>query len=340
MAPTATAASPAAKEQSVNASSTDVPTQRRHVIDSTQITRQELDEILGHARTFSEILTRPVKKVPTLRGKVVVNMFYENSTRTRTSFEMAGKYLSADTVNFGVSTSAVKKGETLDDTMETLLAMGTDAVVIRHSSSGICQQLVNRFGHRVSVVNAGDGNHDHPTQGLLDLYTMTQHIDDLAGKKVVIVGDLSHSRVVRANIPLLNLVGADVHVVGPATLIPQGMEQMGCTVHTNMEEALTDADVVMALRLQLERQTSGLLPSLDDYITRYQITHQRLRDFAKPNVLVMHPGPMNRGVEIHSDVADDPALSLITRQVQNGVAIRMAVLYLILGGTTPATDGQ
>jgi aspartate carbamoyltransferase catalytic subunit len=276
-----------------------------------------------------------VKKIPTLRGKVIANLFYENSTRTRTSFELAGKYLSADTVNFAVSTSSVKKGETLLDTAQTLLAMGTDALVIRHASSGICHQLARHFGNQICILNAGDGYHDHPTQGLLDLYSMRQRIPDVAGRKVVIVGDIAHSRVARSNIHLLSKFQADVHVVAPATLMPTAIEQLPCTPHTNLEEALPDADVVMCLRIQLERQQAGLIPTMGEYTRLYAINSDRLRRYCKHDVIIMHPGPMNRGVEIDSDVADDPQRSIITNQVTSGVAIRMALLYLVLSTTSP-----
>ncbi len=308
--------------------------QRRHVIDSASLTFDEVQEVLRTARSFAHILSRPVKKIPTLRGKVVVNMFYENSTRTSTSFQLAAEYLSADVINFSVSNSSVKKGESLIDTAETLAAMGTDAVVIRHASAGVCQQLKNYFGDRMCILNAGDGYHDHPTQGLLDLLTLQERIPDLTGKKVVIVGDILHSRVARSNIHLLKLFGADVHVVAPSTLLPVAIEQLGCTAHTLIEDALQDADVVMCLRMQLERQRAGLIPALREYIRFYSITQERLDKLCKPGVLLMHPGPMNRGVEIASDVADNLKLSLITNQVTSGVAIRMALLYLCL--STPA----
>lgn len=310
---------------------------RRHVIDSSSLSREEAEAVLSTAAAFSHILSRPIKKVPTLRGKVVVNMFYENSTRTRTSFELAAQYLSADAINFSVSSSSVKKGESLIDTVDTIKAMGTDAVVIRHASSGVCQQLVNHFGDDICVLNAGDGYHDHPTQGLLDLYSLRERIPDLEGRKIVIVGDILHSRVARSNIHLLNKFGVDVHVAAPSTLLPQHIEKLGCTAHTNIEEALEGADVVMCLRMQLERQRAGLIPALREYIKFYSITQERLDRFCKPDVLVMHPGPMNRGVEIASDVADNKALSLITNQVTSGVAIRMALLYLCL--STPGEGG-
>lgn len=303
---------------------------RRHVIDSASLTLAEVQEVLRTAKSFSHILSRPIKKIPTLRGKVVVNMFYENSTRTSTSFELAAQYLSADVINFSVSTSSVKKGESLIDTAETLAAMGTDAVVIRHSSSGVCQQLANYFGDRMCILNAGDGYHDHPTQGLLDLLTMQSRLPDIAGKKIVIVGDILHSRVARSDIHLLNLFGADVHVLAPSTLLPMHIEKLGCTAHTRIEDALDGADVVMCLRMQMERQRAGLIPALREYIRFYSITQERLTRYCKPDVLLMHPGPMNRGVEIASDVADNRELSLITNQVTSGVAIRMALLYLCL----------
>jgi aspartate carbamoyltransferase catalytic subunit len=307
---------------------------RRHVIDSSQLSYEEIQWILRNAKGFADVLQRPVKKTPTLRGKVVVNLFYENSTRTRTSFELAAKYLSADTVNFAIESSSVKKGESLLDTAETLLAMQVDTLVIRHSSSGVCHQLAQTLGNRVAILNAGDGTHDHPSQGLLDLYSLLDHlqVDALAGKKIAIVGDILHSRVARSNVHLLQRFGAEVHLAGPVTLLPEAIDQLGCNgcqVHTTLAPAIQDADVVMALRLQKERQQGGLIPSLAEYVDRYGITTERLRQYCKPDVLVMHPGPMNRGVEIASDVADDKRISLITSQVTSGVAIRMALLYLV-----------
>jgi len=304
---------------------------KRHVLDAASLTPDEINQVMAESATFSEILQRPNKKVPILRGKVVVNLFYENSTRTRTSFEMAGKYLSADVINFGVSTSSVKKGETLVDTAETMLAMGTNAVVIRHSSSGVCHQLAKYFGNRVAVLNAGDGFHAHPSQALLDLFTLLQHMDTVQGKKVAILGDILHSRVARSNIHVLTKMGANVVVCGPQTLLPPQIERLGCTVTTNLEDAISGADVVMCLRLQLERQKSGLIPSLEEFNRMYGINRDRLLRYAKPGVILMHPGPMNRGVEIDSDVADDPTFSVITEQVANGVAVRMALLHLVLG---------
>ncbi len=304
---------------------------KHHLIDAASLTVDEIQQVMAEAQTFSEILQRPVNKVPILRGKVIVNLFYENSTRTRTSFELAGQSLSADTINFGVSTSSVKKGETLIDTAETLLAMGIDAVVIRHASSGACHQLAQYFGDRVCVVNAGDGYHEHPTQALLDLFSLLQKMDSVAGKKITIVGDILHSRVARSNIHVLSKLGAEVHVVGPSTLLPVDIGKLGCIVHTQIEPALEDADVVMCLRLQLERQQSGLIPSTAEYTQLFGVNRYRLETYAKPGVVLMHPGPMNRGIEITSDIADDPRYSVITHQVANGVSVRMAVLHLVLG---------
>ncbi len=303
---------------------------RRHVIDSALLSRAEVEEVLRTAKTFASILARPIKKVPTLRGKVVANVFYEDSTRTRTSFELAAKYLSADTVNFSVATSSVKKGESLLDTAQTLVAMGIDAMVIRHGSSGVCHQLAQTFGDKLAIINAGDGTHEHPTQGLLDLYSILERVPSVEGLKIVIVGDIAHSRVARSNIHLLSLFGADVHVVAPSTLLPAGLDKLPCTAHHNLEAALEGADIVMGLRLQLERQKSGLIPSLSEYAKYYGITRERLALCCKPSTIVMHPGPMNRGVEISSDIADDPHRSIITHQVTSGVAIRMALLYLVL----------
>ncbi len=333
--PTASTPSPATGKQTPDAT---VKWQHRHVIDSSKLSYTDVQEILNTAKTFADILSRPVKKVPTLRGKVIVNMFYENSTRTRTSFELAGRYLSADISNFSIATSSVKKGESIIDTAETLAAMGVDAVVIRHSSSGICQQLANHFGNRLGIINAGDGWHDHPTQGLLDLYSILEKRSCIKGKKIVIVGDITHSRVARSNIAILNLFGADVHVAAPSTLLPVDIEQLGCKAHTQIEPALEGADIVMCLRLQLERQKAGLIPSLSEYNKFYTINKERLQRHCKPDTIIMHPGPMNRGVEIASDVADDKSTSLITNQVTSGVAIRMALLYLVL--STPVERGQ
>ena len=262
----------------------------------------------------------------------MVNLFYENSTRTRSSFELAAKCLGADVLNFEVSTSAVKKGETLTDTIETLLAMKIDALVIRHQSSGIVHQVANTVGSRAVVINAGDGCHQHPTQALLDSYTLLNHFKstDLKGKKITIVGDILHSRVARSDIQLFTQLGATVHVVGPTSLLPAGLEVMGCITHTALEPGLLDADVVMALRIQAERQDAGLIGSLSDFHKHYGLSHNVIQQYCKPSVVIMHPGPMNRGVEITSELADDKQYSLIQQQVSNGVVIRMAVLSELL----------
>jgi aspartate carbamoyltransferase catalytic subunit len=304
--------------------------ERRHILDTQHWNPSEIEQVLAETALFKSVLQRPNKKLNLLEGKAMVNLFYENSTRTSISFELAAKYLGAEVVNFSINTSSVKKGETLDDTVETLIAMGIDAMVLRHPSSGICQQLAQRFDHRIHILNAGDGSHAHPTQAFLDLFTMIERLGSVAGKKITIVGDIKHSRVARSNIHLLNTMGADVHVVGPATLLPQGIESLGCTAHQTIETALDQADVVMCLRLQLERQKSGLIPSLQEYTTLFGIHRDRLFRYAKPDVVLMHPGPMNRGVEITSDVADDRVFSLISDQVTNGVAVRMAFLHLLL----------
>ena len=306
---------------------------RKNLLTTKDLKQEEVALILDTAKSFSEILTRQVKKVPALRGKVVINLFYENSTRTRSSFELAGKYLSADVTNFSISTSSVKKGETLQDTAQTLIQMGADAVVIRHPHSGIPFQLANYLPANISLINAGDGSNEHPTQALLDLYTMVDEVfgsvENLKGKKITILGDVLHSRVARSNIWLLKKFGIDIHLCGPPTLLPKIFEDYGVSVHWNLDEAIKNSDVIMVLRLQTERQTKGLIPSLDEYHRLFGLTHSRLK-LAKENVKVLHPGPMNRGVEITSDLADDAQYSLIASQVSNGVSIRMALLYLLI----------
>ena len=310
---------------------------RKSLLTTQDLLIEEIDLIVNTAKAFSEILTRQIKKVPTMRGKVIINLFYENSTRTRSSFELAGRYLSADVTNFSVSTSSIKKGETLQDTAQTLIQMGADAVVIRHPHSGVPFQLAKFLPNNISLINAGDGSNEHPTQALLDLYTILEvfSIEDLivsnflANKKIVIVGDILHSRVARSNIWLLKKLGMDIHLCGPPTLLPTVMKEFGVKIHWNLKDAISDADLIMVLRLQTERQTSGLIPSLDEYHRLYGLSHERIK-LAKPNVLVLHPGPMNRGVEITSELADDLKYSLINKQVANGVAIRMALLYLLV----------
>ena len=292
-----------------------------------EMSKEEMNLILDTTSSMKEIFTRSVKKVPALRGKMVVNLFYEPSTRTRTSFEIAGKRLSADVSNITVESSSVVKGESLIDTARTLEAMNADAIVIRHAASGAPYFLA---GHvKAPVINAGDGWHEHPTQGLLDAYTILEKKGRVDGLRVAIVGDIAHSRVARSNIWGLTKLGAMVTVAAPPTLLPKYIEKMNVEVHHRVEDALNGADVVYVLRLQQERQQSNLIPSISEYINYYCIDKDRL-NLAKESALVMHPGPMNRGVEISSEVADDLS-SAIEEQVTNGVAVRMAVLYLLLG---------
>jgi len=293
------------------------------------LTKEEIELILDTAVPFKDLFTRSVKKVPTLRGKTVVLLFYEPSTRTRTSFELAAKRLSTDVINIAVSTSSVVKGEGLIDTGKTLEAMKSDFVIIRHGMSGAPNVLARNI--TASVINAGDGLHEHPTQGLLDIFTMREKRKRIEGLKVVIVGDILHSRVAKSNIWGLTKLGAEVCAVGPATLIPQGIEKLGVKIYYRLEDALPGADVINILRVQLERQQqSYFFPSLHEYTLLYGITKEPL-SLAKKDVLVMHPGPLNRGIEISSEVADGSS-SVIEEQVTNGVAIRMAVLYLLGGG--------
>lgn len=306
---------------------------KKDLLGIDDLSADEIYRVLETARAMREIGERPIKKVPTLRGKTVVNLFYEPSTRTRTSFEIAEKRLSADTLNIAVAASSVLKGETLADTAMNIEAMSPDMIVVRHASSGACH-LLSRIC-RSRIINAGDGLHEHPTQALLDAFTIQQHKPDLAGLKVAIVGDLLHSRVLRSNVLLLTKLGARVFVSGPPTLVPRGIEQLGVTVSARIEEAVQDADVVMMLRIQQERMQGGFFPSLREYFTLFGLTEARIR-LAKPDVIVMHPGPMNRGVEIASEVADGP-YSVILEQVANGVAVRMAALYLLAGGVEHET---
>lgn len=290
--------------------------------------------ILDTAEPFKEISERAIKKVPALRGKTIVNLFFEASTRTRVSFEFAEKRLSADTVNVAASGSSVQKGETLVDTARNLEAMRIDMVVIRHGASGAAQFLAERI--ESNVINAGDGTHEHPTQGLLDLLTLRDHLGDLAGRRVCICGDVLHSRVARSNIWGLRKLGAEVAVCGPRSLLPSAVESLGVTVFEHIEEAIEWADALNILRLQLERMTAGYIPSLREYNRVFGVTRARL-ERAPRDILILHPGPMNRGVEIDSDVADGPH-SVILDQVTNGVAVRMAVLYLLAGGQPELAD--
>jgi len=313
---------------------------RRHLLDVDDFTAGELAAILDTAEAMKAILRRPIHKVPALQGKTVINLFYENSTRTRTSFELAARNLSADVVNFTVATSSVAKGESLIDTVRTLQALGADYVIIRHSQSG-APYLVARHIHG-SVINAGDGWHAHPSQALLDLFTMREHLGTIAGRTVTIVGDILHSRVARSNIWALTTMGARVILCGPPTLIPPqapvAFPGRAVQVEYRLERALAGTDVVMALRLQRERQQSGLLPSLREYTALYGLTSERLDRWC-PNALVMHPGPMNEGVEIAADVAHG-ARSVIEAQVTNGLAVRMAILYLLAYNQTGDPQGK
>ncbi len=292
------------------------------------LSSEQIKLILDTAEPFKEISERAIKKVPTLRGSTIVNLFFENSTRTRISFEFAEKRLSADPVNVSTAGSSVSKGETLVDTARNLEAMRIDMVVIRHGSSGAAQFLAERI--KSNVINAGDGMHEHPTQGLLDLLTLRDHLGDLAGKRVCICGDVLHSRVARSNIWGLRKVGAEVAVCGPRSLLPTAVEELGVTVFDRIEQAIEWADALNILRLQIERMTGGYIPSLREYNRVFGVTRERLAR-APRDVLILHPGPMNRGVEIDSDVADGEH-SVILDQVTNGIAIRMAVLYLLAGG--------
>lgn len=342
---------------------------RRHVLGLADFTPAEYDTVLQTAASFREVLSTRTKKVPALQGQVVANLFFEASTRTRSSFELAARRLSADTLNFAPGTSSLSKGETILDTAKTYLAMGADMMVIRHREAGVPHAIaseLNRLGVRVGVLNAGDGQHEHPSQGLLDLFTICSLLDFeyprlglLAGKKIAIVGDILHSRVARSNIWSLTASKAEVHLAGPPTLLPKEFAEIGqgevesqnsyekgnspilnqkysiqnrkLFLHWDIEPALKDADFVMTLRLQKERMTSHLLPSLREYHQHYGITRDRLK-LCKPNVKVLHPGPVNRGVEISSDLMDDPQFSLISQQVTSGVAVRMALMYLIGSG--------
>ena len=299
----------------------------RHLLQLEGTPKQDLELILDTAESFREILDRPIKKVPPLRGKTIVNLFYEASTRTRISFELAEKRLSADTVTFTTSMSSVQKGESLRDTVRNLEAMKIDMVVVRHGSAGVPYYLTQCLD--ANIVNAGDGTHEHPTQGLLDIFTMRRKYGRVAGLRVLLVGDIKHSRVARSNIWGLKTLGASVAICGPTTLLPYEAEKFGVDVYTNVEEAMDGVDVVNILRIQLERQKAGLFPSRREYTNLFGITGERLKRLNK-NYTIMHPGPMNRGVEITNEVADGPA-SVILSQVTNGQAVRMAVLYLLAG---------
>ena len=300
----------------------------RHLLGLEGMSRKEINLILDTAETFKEILSRPIRTVPTLRGVTVLNLFYEPSTRTRISFELAEKRLSAEVVNFSEVISSAQKGETLKDTVQNIEAMKTDMVVVRHQASGVPYFLTQCLDS--SIINAGDGAHEHPTQGLLDLFTIREKYKKIKGLKVVIVGDIKYSRVARSDIWGFSIMGADVSLCGPTTLLPVEIEKLRVKVYSDLDKALEGADVVIVLRIQLERQTGGLLPSLREYTNKFGIIKERLKRLNE-NFTIMHPGPINRGVEITPEVADGPH-SVILNQVTNGVAIRMAVLYLLSGG--------
>jgi aspartate carbamoyltransferase catalytic subunit len=300
----------------------------KNLLGIADLSPEEIVLVLDTAEAMKEVGKRAIKKVPTLRGRTVVNLFFEPSTRTRTSFEIAEKRLSADTLNVAIGTSSVVKGETLVDTALNIEAMSPSMIVLRHPSSGACHLLARIC--KAAIINAGDGMHEHPTQALLDAFTIRERKGRIGGLKVAIFGDLLHSRVLRSNLLLLTKLGAEVWVCGPATLIPPGLDRLGVHVTTRVDEAVAGADVVMMLRIQLERMEGGYFPSLREYFTTFGMTEARLKR-AKPDVIIMHPGPINRGVEIASEVADGP-YSVILDQVSNGVAVRMAVLYLLAGG--------
>jgi len=304
---------------------------KKDLLGLEELSAQDIVGILDTARTFREVLDRPIPKVPPLRGMTAANLFFEASTRTRLSFELAEKRLSADTVNFQTSGSSVSKGETLRDTARNIEAMGIHLVVVRHQSSGAPHYLARHL--EAGVINAGDGTHEHPTQGLLDIYTMREQRGRIAGLKVAIIGDVMHSRVARSNIWGLTKLGAEVTIAGPPTMMPAEVERFGVRVAKSVNEAIEGSDVVNILRIQLERQRGSLYPSLREYARVYGVTQERLRR-ARPDVTVMHPGPMNRGVEIAQNVADGEH-SVILQQVTNGVAVRMAVLYLLSGRSEP-----
>jgi len=305
---------------------------RKDILGLQEMTAEEIELIIHTAVSFKEILSRQIKKVPTLRGRSIVTLFYEPSTRTRTSFEVAAKILSADTSSISVATSSVQKGESLKDTILTLRAMKPDVFIIRHQAAGAPHFVAKLVPE--SVINAGDGMHEHPSQGLLDMLTIYEHKGRLSGLNVAIVGDILHSRVARSNIWGLTKMGAKVRLVGPKTLMPVEVSRLPVEVYTDLKEGLKGVDVVNVLRIQLERMKKGLFPSIREYSSLFGVTKESLKA-AKDDVIVLHPGPMNRGVEIMPDVADSD-ISMVTAQVTNGVAIRMALLYLLIGGTEDA----
>ncbi len=309
----------------------------RHFLTTEGLSRQTLTEILDHAKNFASVINKPVKKAPLLRGKTIANLFFEASTRTHTTFELAAKRLSADVININIQTSATKKGESLLDMLRNLEAMHCDMFIVRHMQSGAAHFIAEHVAPHISVINAGDGSHAHPTQAMLDMFTIRRHKPDFTALRVAIIGDIMHSRVARSQIHALNTLGVpDVRVIGPHTLIPPQAEHLGVHVFHQMEQGLRDVDVVITLRLQRERMEGALLPSEDEYFRNYGLTPEKLA-LAREDAIVMHPGPINRGVEIDSAVADGPQ-SVILEQVTNGLAVRMAVMSLILG--RGGTDGE
>jgi aspartate carbamoyltransferase catalytic subunit len=311
---------------------------KRHLLSAADLSRDDAELVLTTAEELRSLADRPIKKLPALRGRTVVNLFFEDSTRTRISFEAAAKRLSADVINFAAKGSSLSKGESLKDTALTLEAMGADAVVVRHSASGAPHRLANSGWVRSSVVNAGDGTHEHPTQALLDAFTMWRHLGALDGRRVAIVGDVLHSRVARSNALLLRTLGAEVTLVAPPTLLPVGIESWPVETSYDLDAVLPKADVVMMLRVQRERMHGGFFPTAREYSRRYGLDGRRMATL-QDHTIVMHPGPMVRGMEITADVADSDR-SVIVEQVTNGVAVRMAVLYLLLGGSEPAVGGD
>ena len=301
---------------------------RKDILGIQDFSVEEINLVLDTAESFIEVSTREIKKVPTLRGKTVINLFYEASTRTRTSFEIAGKRMSADTINISASSSSMVKGETLIDTAKNLEAMNPDIIVIRHSAAGAPHLLAGLL--KQSIINAGDGAHEHPTQALLDMMTIRSKKGRIAGLKVAIIGDITHSRVARSNIHGLTKMGAQVSVAGPATMLPRGVESLGVRAYTRIDDAIREADIVMMLRIQTEREKNNIFPSLREYSNYFSLNSRNIT-LAREDALIMHPGPMNRGVEISPDIADGPR-SIILDQVTNGVAVRMALLYLLTGG--------
>ncbi|WP_457675102.1 aspartate carbamoyltransferase catalytic subunit [Thiolapillus sp.] len=316
-------------------SQTDEQGRLRHFLSIEGFRREQLEQILDAAESFAMLPGRQVKKVPLLRGKIITNLFFENSTRTRTTFELAAKLLSADVINFNVNVSATAKGETLLDTLRNIEAMHSDMFVVRHQASGAAHFIARHAAPGVSVINAGDGRHAHPTQAMLDMFTIRRHKGDFTPLRVAIVGDIQHSRMARSQIMALNILGvSEVRVIAPRTLLPAEVRSLGVHVYHDLEQGLEDVDVIIMLRLQKERMEHALLPSEHEYFQLYGLTEARLKK-ARPDAIVMHPGPINRGVEIASEVADGPR-SVILQQVSYGIAVRMAVMSMALGGTGEA----